>query len=213
MKLRAALLLVSILISGKSYADPMFGLTRTDPIIIRSFAFGQMFTVGSSDLLVTALGAFDAGGDGFFTATGIPVGIYRMSDEELVADTLVLSIDPLIDKFRYNTLLEPLVLLSGVSYVVVANNRGDLYNGEPGFTVNPLIDHTGYEYCATFFLTTCDPDAPEFHSGTDTVWMANFTAEAIGPGGPDPVPEPASLILLGTGLAATYARARRAKRR
>ncbi len=205
MKLRAALLLVSILIAGKSYANPMFVLPRTDPFINASYAFGEIFTVGPSDLLVTSLGAFDAGMDGFFTEGGIPVGIFRESDDELLASTIVQTDDPLIDTFRYRALIDPLVLLSGVDYRVVAVNRDDLYNISFDYIVNPLINRTGYGYCRTRFLISCDD-----LTGDETVWMANFTAV---PTGPEPVPEPGSLILFGTGVAAMYTRARRAKRK
>lgn len=61
MKLRAALLLVSMRMAGKSYATPMFVVPSQSPFIVNSFAFGEIFTVGPSDILVTSLGAFDAG--------------------------------------------------------------------------------------------------------------------------------------------------------
>lgn len=204
MKLRAALVLILMLTPAKSYADPMFALGRTNPFINASYAFGEIFTVGSSDLLVTSLGAFDPGDDGFFTQGGIPVGIFRESDDTLLESTLVQSDGVLIDKFRYYPIV-PLLLLSGVDYRVVAVNRDDLYNIEPGLTVNPLITRTGYGYCRTRFLISCDD-----LTGTSTLYMANFTADPVGP---EPVPEPASLILLGTGVAAIVTRARRARRR
>lgn len=101
--------------------------------------------------------------NGFFTQGGIPVGIFRESDDELLASTFVLSEDPLIDAFRYHALEDPLVLLSGVDYRVVAVNRDDLYNIRQGFITNPLITRTGYGYCRTRFLISCD-DQPNASS-------------------------------------------------
>ena len=207
MKLRAALLLVSMLMAGKSYANPMFALPDPDPFYVGSFAFGEIFTVGPADILVTSLGAWDSDGDGFFTQGGIPVGIFQESldpllDDVLLESTLVESDDPLTDGFRYQAIL-PLVLFSGVQYRVVAVNRDDYYNVDLDFTVNPLITRTGYGYCPTRFLISCD-----MHTGMERIWMANFTAEPVD-AQLEPVPEPASLILLGTGITAIYTRARR----
>jgi hypothetical protein len=94
MQLRAALILVLMLMARMSDATPVFVIPDPEPFINNSYAFGEIFTVGSSDLLVTSLGAFDWNMDGFFTVGGIPVGIFRESDDELRAMTRVQSEDP-----------------------------------------------------------------------------------------------------------------------
>ncbi len=50
-----------------------------------SWSFGEIFTVGPQDIVVTSLGAFDAGGDGFITPGGNTARIFRESDGALFA--------------------------------------------------------------------------------------------------------------------------------
>ena len=51
-----------------------------------SWSFGDLFTVGSSNITVSSLGALDVGLDGF-KSNGILVGLYRESDQALLAST------------------------------------------------------------------------------------------------------------------------------
>jgi PEP-CTERM motif len=171
-------------------ASIAFSLPSTSDFRNSSWSFGEIFTVGASNISVTALGAYDAGLDGFISVGGIPVGIFRESDDALLASGFVNSGDTLIDNFRY-VAISPLVLLSGVSYRVVAVNLSDLYNVAFGQIVDPAITRTGYGYCNTTALTSCDN-----FTGSERVWMANFQ---FGPSAA--VPEPLTLTLTGVGLA------------
>jgi hypothetical protein len=177
---------------GQASAAPVFSLSSPTDYRNDSWSFGQIFTVGSQNITVTALGAYDAGGNGFVSVGGIPVGIFRESDDALLASVNVGSGDPLAGNFRYAS-ISPLLLLSGVSYRVVAVNLDDLYNVGSGFTVDPAITSIGYGYCNTTSLTSCDG-----FTGSDIVWMANFDAT----GGGGQVPEPATFVLSAAGLGA-----------
>ena len=130
------------------------------------------------------------------TAGGIPVGIFRESDGALLASTILTNGDPLSANFRYQA-ISSLVLVANTSYRVVAVNRDDLYNIAPSFTVDPAITRTGYGYCRTTSLTSCNN-----FRGSERVWMANFQFS----GG---VPEPATWALMIGGFGLTGAALRR----
>jgi hypothetical protein len=171
-------------------AGPAWTLDTVSNFRNSSWSFGDIFTVGGSAITVTALGAFDANLDGYITAGGIPVGIFRESDGALLASTTVVSTDPVTDHYRFHA-ITPLVLLAGTSYRVVAVNRDDLYNiatGTPD-NVDPSITWIRYGYCNTTALTMCDA-----FTGTERTWMGNFIIDGS-------VPEPGVLSLIGLALA------------
>lgn len=141
-----------------------------DPFRNDSWSFGEIFTVGTTDIEVTALGAYDAGGDGFTTSGGIPVGIFRESDDSLLVSTFVQSTSSLIGHYRFAS-ISPIILSANTSYRAVAVNRDDLYNiqtATPNF-VDPRITWNSYGYCRTTALTSCDD-----FTGSERTWMANF---------------------------------------
>jgi hypothetical protein len=184
---------IAVTFLGQVYASTAFTLPNPGSFRNNTWSFGEIFTVGAQSLSVTALGAYDQGGDGFVTAGGIPVGIFRESDHALLVSTLVTSGNTLSANFRYAT-ISPLTLLSGVSYRVVAVNESDNYNLDSSFSVDPAITRSGFGYCQTSVLTSCD-----VFTGNSPVWMANFQ---FSPAGQAQVPEPLSVALTGTGLAA-----------
>lgn len=170
----------------------MFTLNSDSGFRNDSWSFGEIFTP-NTDIEVTSLGAYDNGGNGFATPGGIPVGIFRESDNSLLSSTLIQSTDQLINKFRYQT-IAPILLNAGEAYRVVGVNRDDVYNVASGFSVNSLINRTGHGYCRTGFLTSCNQ-----FTGSDRVWMANFQANEA-----QVVPAPAAVLpgLFGMGMAA-----------
>jgi hypothetical protein len=196
--------------AANAYALPFTAFSLSSDIGFRnaSWAFGEIFTVGADDLSVTALGAYDNGGNGFVTPSGIPVGIFRESDDVLLASTNVTNADPLILQYRFAT-ISPLTLLAGMQYRVVAVNEQDLYNvAISTFSVNPAITRNGFAYGQS---TTLKSLGDVLGPPPDILWMANFRFEEQVQSILQAVPEPASMMLLGLGLAALIAR-RRARR-
>lgn len=195
--LAGVLALLSFPISSQTAdAVPVTAWSIDNPGLFRNgaWSFGDVFTVGSSDVSVVGLGAFDAFGDGFVTAGGIPVGIFRESDATLLTSTSVTSSNSLIGNYRFES-IAPITLLASTQYRMVAVNRDDLYNiagGTPD-NVDPRITWNSYGYCSTSILTFCNS-----WTGTERTWMANFLLEDV-----DDiidVPEPGTLGLLGAGL-------------
>lgn len=183
---------IALTVGGQAHAGTAFSLSSPNAFTNGSWAFGQIFTVGAADISVTALGAYDAGGDGFASPDGLPVGIYRESDTTLLASATVTSSDTLDGDFRYAS-ITPLTLLSGDTYRVVAVSESDPYNYVGTYTVDPAITSSQYAYCGSTVLTSCNDQ-----SDSGTLWMANFEFGDATPA----VPEPFSIILTGAGLAA-----------
>lgn len=176
-----------LLSAGQAAADTAFTLNGADGFSNGSWSFGEIFTVGAEAITVNALGAYDHNGDGFVSDGGIEVGIFRESDDALLVSTFVQSGNTLFNNFRYAAISD-LVLNANTAYRVVAVSRSDLYNIFEGQTVHPAITRSGYGYCSTTALTSCDAQ-----SGGERVWMANFQFNG---GGGGVVPEPSTWAMM-----------------
>lgn len=194
MKLRLKLLpltgLAILTYGSNANAQPLAFTYTSPPTGFRNntWAIGQLFTVGGSNITVVSLGAYDQNNDGFVTQSGIPVGIFRQSDSVLLASTTVVSGDPLVSDFRFHP-IAPLTLLAGQQYDVVAVNESDLYSDLPiSYATNSLITDNGYAYGQSATLQ----DLNTF-TGTGVLFMANFQ---IGPStSSNGTPEPGSLAM------------------
>ncbi len=168
------------------------------------YTLGFEFTV-SSLLSVNSLGVYDSGQDGL--ADSANVAIWLASGGAPLASVVVpAGVGGDLDGyFRYAS-IAPLLLTPNVHYVIGAFLAGDLatsFNtGQGGVaTVDPLV---------TIVLDRFSNFDSAFGFPTETngeagAWLgADFRATA-----PAPVPEPATLGLLGLGLAAIRAARRR----
>lgn len=195
IKLALAVAAIGML-AGEANAAPVeaWEINQVEGFRNSSWSFGDVFTVGSSSITVSSLGALDVGQNGFVSTGGIKVGLFLESSGALLASATVFSSDLLLGNYRFASIAD-LVLSANTQYRVVAVNDNDLYNittGTPN-AVDPSITWNGYGYCNTTNLTKCDD-----FTGTERSWMANMLIGAQGQTGT--VPEPGSLALLAAGL-------------
>jgi hypothetical protein len=162
-----------------------------------SFAFGNKFTVGNSNVIVSSLGYYDDFGNGFIDSH--EVGIYELVGNTLLTSTTVDNSSALVGHFRYTSVKRPLLLLAGTQYEVVGVSHGDNYAyNNVNFTVNPLIAYNGGYYSIGSSLTL----AHNSNSVTDGYWGPNMMLDAA-------APEPGTISLIGIGLAGLAFSARR----
>jgi hypothetical protein len=173
--------------TGNSLANPPFTL-------------GWQFTI-SSPIEVTALGLFDDSQDGLVDSH--VSGLWDSSGN-LLASTTIQSgtTDPLDAQFRYAS-ITPVELTAGTYFIGAVFATSDdpvLFPGSPaGFATAPQITFD----IATFAggATLADPTAT--FSGGPGFFGSNFEFT--------PAPEPASLVVLATGLIALSVQRKRRK--
>jgi hypothetical protein len=198
--LAAVLLGSAVFATSEAQAVPVsaWELSSVNGFRSDSWAFGDLFTVGANNITVTSLGALDVGLNGFQSNAGIAVGLFRESDQALLASTAVLSTDALTGNYRFSDIAD-IQLLANTAYRVVAVNADDLYNTQTGTPnlVDTRISWDGYGYCQATALTFCNNFV-----GTERTWMGNFQLDNVPTG---TVPEPSSLALMALGLLALVA--------
>lgn len=183
------LAIVCTVFMGTTNATPLYSLSSDNGYSNGNWSFGEIFTVGSQDLVVTALGAYDNGLDGFLTSGGIQVGLYLESDGSLLASTAVQSSDAIDGDFRFSDIAD-FTLLSGEQYRVVAASGSDLYNIQPNSSMfDSKVTYNGYHYCSGN-LQFCSNG----NQGSNMTWMANMQLSSTS------IPEPMGLALLAFGL-------------
>lgn len=164
-----------------------------------SWTFGIDFSVGSSDILATALGYYDDSGNGF--VDDHELGLYD-SLGNLLASTVATSSSTLIDHFRYED-IAPVTLLAGDTYRVVGVSHSDLYTwDDPGFAADPSVTYLGDTYDSG--TTLFDPVGQDHNDVSDGFFGPNLFI-----GTSSSVPEPGAYSLVGCGLAALLVRFRR----
>lgn len=187
-------------------------------IALQSFSGGFNATSGSDQLYgwifdvnttidVTALGVGDTGSDGL--AISHDVGIYRESDQTLLASLTVPSgtSGTLLSGFRYS-LLGSSVQLSPDRYVIVMTMP--VFNGDTqsiGNTTVGTAAEISYVTSAFDGGATLHFPSPTFNgSFAEGMFGPNFLFEAAA------VPEPASLLLIGSGVVGLLVRRRHSSR-
>ena len=162
------------------------------------YTLGYTFAA-TQDLRVTALGAFDALGDGFGEAH--EVGLWD-SNGILLSSISVSSTDTLIDGFRYAN-ISGVNLISGNSYTVAASNFGprDAYAYNTTISTAPGISAVTDRYAIGRGLLY-----PTSSAGGNGYFGGNFQiASATGA-----APEPGTwaMMIIGFGLAGAALRRR-----
>jgi hypothetical protein len=183
-----------LILSSASHSALLYEVNGNPGSSNGSWSFGQIFTVGSSDLFVSGLGAFDDAGNGFVTSGGIGVNLYLESDDSLLASTFALSSDNLVNSYRVSSIGE-VVLTAGETYRVAAASGSDKYYTSTSFSTSPDITTTSYGYCPSTVTITCD-----MYIGGSMAWMANLEY-SMASSVMASVPEPSILALMGLGLA------------
>jgi hypothetical protein len=124
MKLHQILTVAMLLVLARplqSNAIPLIGSPGTGDLFSGdSVTLGNVFTVGTKPLTVTALGLFDSGTPGFSQSHS--VGLWTTSGTLLARADFLPGLNGFTDNgFQYLGLASPLILLAGTSYILGAS--------------------------------------------------------------------------------------------
>ena len=185
---------------GVASADTLFDFTQESitPGGAAQSLLGQSFTVGPQNLIVTALGAYDAYKMGFYTQgsftnpgsgvvldsdpvpVSVPVTLFNSIGTPIASATLTNSNTfegP--SKRLLFTSVAPVTLLANQTYEVVAANNGDYYNTTAGISDSPLITDNGAfstSGSTPTYLTSSNATA-----ATNILLMADLQASTVQP--------------------------------
>jgi hypothetical protein len=205
--------LITILGTGMVQASPIAAINYDNSLSgARSdgpYTVGNLFQVGSHNLLLTALGIPDINLSGQigtgFQSTPLEVGLWT-STGTLIATASVATTDPLTGSYRYDTQLfsdmahtspiSSVTLTAGTSYLIGALvGGGNQWFGDSGSpTVAPYSGNGIVSLVEAQFNAGGTLSAP-LSAGGDAAgrWApANFLATTV--------PEPSALVLGGLGL-------------
>ncbi len=120
-----------------------------------NYTMGSTFTV-DTPVAVTALGIFDGNGNGTFdNATDTPAGLWRQSDQALLASTTVARTAPAEGGWFYGALAAPVTLQPGTVYVVASlvSSNGEAYGTGGTVATDANYNFGGRAYLAGTVLT------------------------------------------------------------
>lgn len=173
-----------------------------------SVFFGQDHSLGhafssSAATSLTALGVWESNGDGF--ASSHQVGVFNSAGTLLGLVTLSAGTsNALRSGFRYATLAAPVNLNASATYFLAGTTLDDDWV----FQASSISMAPGFSYLGSYFTSFTGGLAQfpaSFAAGREYMTVHALT-------GADTVPEPLSLSLPGTGLAAMVARRQYARR-
>ena len=191
---------------GIATATPIITFTGgTETTAYPNSMDGYNFFTTDNPLQITSLGHWDSGGDGLNESH--QVGIWNANGTTLLTSTILPAgvVGTLDSGFRFVS-IEPIVLSANTEFLIGS------YTGSRG---DPTIRFTTATTSSEIILGSTRYDTSGFFTAPLGTQGVGFDDGYFGPnmnGNAAPIPEPATMLLLGTGLVGVAGAARRRKK-